>query len=127
MTVNQQLSSLGATVLQSNVSFSDAHHLPILPVTIAAIIIIFIVHLALILALFRVDEHMFLPVIVTIPIALVLLSSGITSMFAASHYFGGPSQYTIEISAETNMAELLSNFEIIPDRSVYPILTVTPK
>lgn len=38
MTVNQQLSSLGATVLQSNVSFSDAHHLNPLLCTICCIV-----------------------------------------------------------------------------------------
>lgn len=39
MTVNQQLSSLGATVLQSNVSFSDAHHLNPLLCTIVGFLI----------------------------------------------------------------------------------------
>lgn len=126
MTVNQQLSSLGATVLQSNVSFSDAHHLNPLLCTIVALLILIALVCAASYPLGRMlaaNIHPFLKYSVCIVISAITLS-GIYFDFAL---FVSYSKYTIEVNSETNMSELISNFQIISKESAYPIITVIPK
>lgn len=126
MTVSQQLSSLGATVLQSNVSFSDAHHLNPLLCTIVG----FLIAIALACPFFYLCGrllgtyiHPFLKYSIFI-VSLAITLSGISFDVAL---FCSCSKYTIEVNSETNMSELISNFEIIQKESAYPILIVTPK
>ena len=67
--------------------------------------------------------HSFLKYSVFIVILAITLS-GISLDLAL---FLSYSKYTIEVNSETNMSELISNFQIIQKESAYPIITVTPK
>lgn len=126
MTPFEQLTSLGATVIQSNVSFSDAHHLNPLLCTIVALLILIALGCAASYLLGRMGAayiHPFLKYSVCIVILAITLS-GIYLDFAL---FVSYSKYTIEVNSETNMSELISNFQIISKESAYPIITVIPK
>lgn len=126
MTVNQQLSSLGATVLQSNVSFSDAHHLNPLLCTIVGLLIA----IALACPFFYLCGRMvaaYIHPFLKCSVCIVSLAITLTGISLDLALFVSYSKYTIEVNSETNMSELISNFEIIQKESEYPILTVTPK
>lgn len=126
MTPFEQLTSLGATVLQSNVSFSDAHHLNPLLCTIVALLILIALGCAASYLLGRmvaVYIHPFLKYSVYIVILAITLSG----IYLDLDLFLSYSKYTIEVNSETNMSELISNFQIIQKESAYPIITVTPK
>ena len=126
MTVNQQLSSLGATVLQSNVSFSDAHHLNPLLCTIVALLILIALGCAFSYLLGRMDAAYIHPFLYC-SVCIVILAITLSGIYLDLALFVSHSKYTIEVNSETNMSELISNFKIIPKESAYPILTVTPK
>ena len=126
MTPFEQLTSLGATVLQSNVSFSDAHHLNPLLCTIVAFLIFIALGCAVSYLLGRMVSayiHPFLKCFVCI----VILAITFFGIHLDLDLFLSYSKYTIEVNSETNMSELISNFQIIQKESAYPIITVTPK
>lgn len=126
MTVNQQLSSLGATVLQSNVSFSDAHHLNPLLCTIVGCLIA----IALVCAFSYLFGRMlaaYIDPFLKCSVCIVILASTLLGILLDLDLFFSYSKYTIEVNSETNMSELISNFQIIQKESTYPILIVTPK
>lgn len=126
MTVNQQLSSLGATVLQSNVSFSDAHHLNPLLCAIVAFLIFIALGCAGSYLLGRMVAAYIHPFL-KCSVCIVILAITLSGMYLDLDFFASCSKYTIEVNSETNMSELISNFEIIQKESDYPILTVRPK
>ncbi len=126
MTVNQQLSSLGATVLQSNVSFSDAHHLNPLLCTIVGYLISIALVCAVAYPLGRMLAANIDPFL-KCSVCIVILTITLSGIYFNFDLFSSYSKYTIEVNSETNMFELTSNFKIIQQESTYPILTVTPK
>ena len=126
MTVNQQLSSLGATVLQSNVSFSDAHHLNPLLCTIVG----FLIAAALVCAFIYLSGRLFATYIQSFLkyfVLIFILEITLSGVALDVALFCSYSKYTIEVNSETNMSELISNFQIISKESAYPIITVIPK
>lgn len=126
MTVNQQLSSLGATVLQSNVSFSDAHHLNPLLCTIVALLILIALAYAASYLLGRMVAAYIHPFL-KYSVCIVILAITLSGIYLDFDLFVSYSKYTIEVNSDTNMSELISNFQIISKESAYPIITVIPK
>lgn len=127
MTITEQLTSLGATVLQSDVSFCDLHNWPVGPVFVAAVLIVSVLGIAATAVFCWITRDMFLPVPIFLSCAAILLGATLVGLKLTTDFFDKPSEYTIEVSEDTDMTELTSNFKIISDQSAYPIFTVTPK
>lgn len=126
MTPFEQLTSLGATVLQSNVSFSDAHHLNPLLCTIVALLILIALACAASYLLGRMVAAYIHPFL-KYSVCIVILAITLSGIYLDFDLFVSYSKYTIEVNSETNMSELISNFQIISKESAYPIITVIPK
>ena len=127
MGITEKLTSLGVTVLQSDISFCELHHLPVFPTRIIALIIIGAVSIALLFAVYFATRELYIPAIVGFIAIFTVGGIGAAGMGYAVNLIDKPSEYTIEVSSDTNIAELISNFEIISNQSTYPVFRVTPK
>lgn len=126
MEITEKLTSLGATVLKSDISFCELHHLPVFPTRVVALMIIGAVCIALLFAVYFVARDLFIPAYVGFVALLIVGGIGSIGMGYTANFINKPSEYTIEVNSDTNMAELMLNFEVT-DPSAYPILMVTPK
>ncbi len=127
MEIIEQLTSLGATVLQTDISFCDLHNWPVGPTFTAALCIILVLYMAIVIAFSLITRNMGLPVSVFLACMVFLWGTALVGTRVATDFLTKPSEYTIEVSSDTDMTELTSNFKIVSDQSAYPIFTVTPK